>query len=80
LDLFEKHGKANSGNHRFQIWQHENHPFLLDTILVYNQRLNYLHYNPVVAGFVAEPCHWLFSSANEYFNGIRGLLELEILD
>ena len=80
LDLFEKHGKANSSNHRFQIWQHENHPFLLESEFFYNQRLNYLHYNPVVTGFVSEPYHWLYSSTNEYFNGIKGLLELEILD
>ena len=80
LDLFEKHGKANSSNHRFQVWQHENHPFLLDSEFLYNQKLNYLHYNPVVAGFVAEPSHWLFSSANEYFNSFNGLLELERLD
>ncbi len=57
LNLFEKHGKANNSNHRFQVSQHENHPFLLDSVFLYNQRLNYLHYNPVVAGFVAEPYH-----------------------
>jgi putative transposase len=28
LDLFQKYGKASSSNHRFQVWQHENHPFL----------------------------------------------------
>jgi len=80
LDLFEKHGKANNSNYKFQVWQHENHPFLLDSEFIYNQKLNYIHHNPVVAGFVSEPSHWLFSSANEYINGFKGLLELEILD
>jgi putative transposase len=50
LDLFEKHGKANKSNYTFQYWQHENHPILLDNLEMYNQRLVYLHENPVRAG------------------------------
>ncbi len=79
LDVMEKHGKQSSSNHRFQCWQHENQPFLLDSSLLYTQRLNYLHYNPVTAGFVIEPYHWQYSSANEYFNDMAGLLPLIIL-
>ena len=30
------------------------------------QRLNYIHNNPVVAGFVEEPTAWLHSSARDY--------------
>lgn len=80
LDLFEKHGKKNTSNQRFQCWQHENQPFLLDSKFLYDQRLNYLHYNPVTAGFVTEPFHWKYSSADEYYNDIKGRLELNILD
>jgi len=80
LDLMEKYGKQSISNHRFQCWQHENQPFLLDSTLIYMQRLNYTHYNPVTAGFVTEPYHWKYSSANEYFNGITGLLPLIILE
>ena len=35
-------------------WEHENHPVLLDSTEMYNQRLNYIHWNPV-----AEPWHWI---------------------
>jgi len=31
LDLFEKYGKKNASNQRFQCWQHENQPLLLDS-------------------------------------------------
>ncbi len=31
LDLFEKNGLKNKSNYRFQFWEHENHPILLDT-------------------------------------------------
>lgn len=81
LDLFEKHRKANKSNYRFQFWQHENHPILLDNLKMYNQRLDYLHENPVRAGFVREPQKWLYSSAIDYYipNGKR-LLDLAGLD
>ncbi len=47
---------------------------------MYNQRLNYTHWNPVTAGFVAEPWHWIFRSATDYFTGKNGLLDIIILD
>lgn len=81
LDIFEKNGKANKSNYRYQFWQHENHPILLDTVEKYNQRLNYLHENPVRAGFVYEPQQWVYSSANDYYNGEqKGLLDIDFLD
>ena len=46
LEIFEKNGKANKSNYRFQFWQHENHSILLDTPEKYKQRINYLHENP----------------------------------
>jgi len=39
---------------------------------MYNQRLNYLHWNPVTADFVAEPWHWIYSSATDYFSEKKG--------
>ena len=80
LERFEKSGKASSINHRFQCWQHENHPFLLNNAITYGQRLNYLHENPVRAGFVTAPEYWQHSSAKEYLTDERGLLPLEILE
>ena len=65
----------------FNFWQHENHPILLDNLKMYDQRLVYLHENPVRTGFVREPQEWLFSSAIDYYvpNG-KGLLDLAGLD
>jgi hypothetical protein len=57
LYVFEEAGKKSSSNFRYQFWEHENHPVLLETTEMYNQRLNYLHWNPVTAGFVEEPWH-----------------------
>jgi putative transposase len=77
LELFEKNGKANKSNFRFQFWQHENHPILLDTPYMLEQRMVYTHENPVRAGFVTLPEHWLYSSAIDYYTQEgKGLLEL----
>jgi len=47
---------------------------------MYNHRLKYLHWNPVTAGFVAAPWHWICSSAIDYFTEKKGLLSIIILD
>ncbi len=44
LDLFEKNGLQNKSNYRFQFWEHENHPILLDTEVKFRQRFTYLPY------------------------------------
>ena len=43
-----------------------------------DQKLDYLHLNPVVAGWVDEPEHYLYSSARDYA-GIKGLLDIQML-
>lgn len=43
------------------------------------QRLNYLHDNPVRAGFIPEAKHWLWSSAYDYQGG-KGLLDIVFID
>ena len=67
LNIFETAGKKSSSNFRFKFWEHENHPVMLDSELLFNQKLNYLNWNPVTAGFVSEPWHWRYSSAIDYF-------------
>ena len=43
-----------------------------------DQKLNYLHYNPVEAGIVCLPEEYLFSSARDYAE-VKGLVKIEIL-
>ncbi len=80
LNVFESEGKKSSSNFRYKFWKHKNHPILLDSILVYNQRINYLHWNAVTAGFITEPWHWKLSSATDYFTAKKGMLDLTILE
>ena len=73
LNFFEESGSKIKKNLKYQYWQYENQPILLDNERMYNQRLNYLHQNPLRAGFVAEPEHWLYGTQSG-----KGLLDLDI--
>ncbi|NGP88845.1 REP-associated tyrosine transposase [Fodinibius halophilus] len=77
LRIFEQAGQENKNNSYYQLWQQHNHPIELSTNNMMNQRLDYLHMNPVKAGFVKRPQDWLFSSAKNYA-GLQGLLNLEL--
>lgn len=50
------------GSYRF--WMETNAPKKIENPAFYNQKLNYIHENPVRKGYVARPEHWLWSSAN----------------
>lgn len=58
-----------------QFWQHESHPIELWSPGITDQKIEYIHMNPVVAGFVDEPHYWKYSSAIDFYGG-KGLLKL----
>ncbi|MEP7376787.1 MAG: hypothetical protein ABI675_25540 [Chitinophagaceae bacterium] len=58
LNIFNEAGKANSNNKNYQFWKQDNHSMLLKTEKFLFQKINYLHENPVRAGFVNESDHW----------------------
>lgn len=78
IKIFNKAGKANSQNKVYQFWQHGNHPIELDTTETLEQKLEYLHNNPVTAEFVEKPHHWKYSSAIDYI-GNNGYVNIDIL-
>jgi putative transposase len=78
LYQFEHAGKYNPNNERYQFWQQGNHPIELWSKHVIDQKLNYIHNNPVTAGWVDLPEYYLYSSARDYAN-IKGLLDVDLL-
>ncbi|MFI5196782.1 MAG: REP-associated tyrosine transposase [Chitinophagales bacterium] len=74
LWLFAAAGKQNPNNVNNQFWQQDNHPIQLTTPDVAMQKLNYIHNNPVRAGIVVEPQHYVYSSAVDYSSKLKGLL------
>ena len=78
LWMMGRAGKNNSNNTTFQFWQQDNHPIELWDNYMMDQKLEYVHQNPVVAGIVDEPEHYLYSSARDYA-GIKGLLNIKLI-
>ena len=77
--MMKRSAKKNNIKSGFQLWQPESHPVELSNNIIAHQKLDYLHNNPVEAGFVQKPEDWLYSSAIDYYGG-KGLLEIEKLD
>jgi REP element-mobilizing transposase RayT len=79
LNLFSFAGKYNSNNKEYQFWKQDYHPIELRTSILFDQRLNYLHDNPVRSGLVCEPWHYKYSSAINYNTTEHGLIKLDLL-
>ena len=78
LWMFKRAGAKSSNVTNYQFWQHDNHPIELWSPHVIEQKVDYLHNNPVEAGFVTEPAFWKYSSAIDYWGG-KGLIDIEFL-
>ncbi|MCD6011107.1 MAG: transposase [Flavipsychrobacter sp.] len=61
-----------------QFWQEGNQPEEITTDKFFQQKLKYIHQNPVRAGIVDLEEAYIYSSARDY-HGIKGLIELENL-
>lgn len=79
LWMFERAGKRNVNNKKYQFWQQHNQPIELTSNLLMEQKLNYIHQNPVEAGFVKEPQDYPYSSAIDYAGG-KGMVKLIYLE
>lgn len=75
LWMMERAASKASNVTRGMFWQHHNKPIELWSADVIQQKLDYIHRNPVVAGFVTQPEHWKYSSAVDYAGG-KGLVEV----
>lgn len=65
LNKFEYYAKISPQEQKMQFWKHDNHPFYLYSNKMIQQKVDYIHFNPVEAGFVNQPHEWRLSSANE---------------
>ena len=46
-----------------QLWQEGSQPKMIETEAMLRQKLEYIHDNPVKRGYVSDPTHWRYSSA-----------------
>lgn len=78
LWMFKRAGEKSSNVKQYQFWQHHNKPIELWSPEVIEQKADYIHNNPVEAGFVTEPWYWKYSSAIDYSGG-KGLIDVGYL-
>lgn len=64
-------------NQMYQVWTHENHPIELRGEM-FDQRLAYIHNNPVKAGIVWNPEDYMYSSSIDYCGG-KGLIGIDYI-
>jgi len=80
LWMFAKAGKKNTNNKNYQFWQQHNHPIELDSYEMLQQRLDYIHNNPVEAGLVDDPSAWQLSSCKHYQKGIKDRIDISHIE
>ncbi|MFC0876077.1 hypothetical protein ACE01N_05765 [Saccharicrinis sp. FJH2] len=79
LNIFEFAAKKHKRNSKYQIWTHENHAELIYSNKFIDQKINYIHENPVRAGIVENEEDYLYSSAG-ILAGKKGALEVELIN
>lgn len=78
LAIFRRAGEYNTNNRYFQFWRQDNMPIELFTPKVIQQKLDYIHENPVKAGIVEKPEEYRYSSA-KFYAGEHGFLKMQKL-
>lgn len=76
LWMFKKAGSQNSNNQTYQFWRQDNRPIEITSNEFFNQKMEYIHYNPVKEGFCRKPIDYPFSSALWYENK-KGMIEID---
>ena len=63
LYMFRYFAKVKKQNKEFLFWQKTNYPVDITSAAILHQKMEYIHQNPVRAGYVDEPNYWRYSSA-----------------
>jgi fructose 1,6-bisphosphatase len=65
LNLFQMIGKYSRQAHK--VWMSDEKPEEILSNEFMSQKISYIHFNSVKAGYVREPQEYLFSSATNYY-------------
>lgn len=79
LWMFERAAKKSSNVKKLQLWQHNNQPIEIRSKQFFDEKLNYIHNNPIESGFVTESHYWKYSSATNYIGQAVPMLEIDLL-
>ncbi|PQA97871.1 transposase [Chryseobacterium shigense] len=76
--MFKKAGEKNPNIQNYQFWQQNNQPIEIWSLKVFEQKLNYVHENPVKSGFVLQPYEWKYSSARNYYESDENVMNIDM--
>lgn len=76
--MFQNETK-NHPTSKYQFWQHDNHPIEVWSNKFIDQKINYIHMNPVKAGLVDKEFYWKYSSARNYMMEDYSIIKIEML-
>jgi len=76
LYVFTKAAEDRSKAINYKVWQDEFHPEAIYSEKWLQQKLNYLHNNPVRKGFVVKPEEWKYSSARNWISKDEAVIKL----
>ena len=74
LGYFKQEASKSSNTTNYQFWRHDNKPIELWSNEVIQQKIDYIHNNPVEEGIVFRPEDYKYSSASDYA-GVKGVLD-----
>ena len=77
-EAIEEAAEKSSNVKHYQLWRHDNKPIELWSNKVIDEKLNYIHNNPVEEGPVFKAEHYVYSSAIDYA-GEKGLLDIVLI-
>ena len=66
LHQFKYFASRHTRNEHYQLWEHDNHFIELSSPAFTQQKVDYIHNNPVRAGLVYKPEDYVYSSASNY--------------
>jgi len=78
LDKFAFEVKRTKRGKYYKVWQDSNHAIEMNSSIDIFQKIDYIHKNPVRAGWVDRMEDYRYSSARDYV-GIKGLIDVEVL-
>ena len=78
LSEFEFAGRYNPGIQNYKFWQDGNEAKEIHSTSFIEQKLNYIHENPVVAEIVENDFEYLYSSAKNYADD-QGLIDVVLI-
>jgi REP element-mobilizing transposase RayT len=79
LMIFRYAAKQHKRNNEYLVWTHENHAVELDSNTMIDQRIEYIHMNPVRSGLVTYAEDYLYSSARNFML-MNAIMEIDKID